>query len=59
MNALVEKNGLTYRREGDYYIPNIEIPENKPIGKYGLLRETFLNKNPPVKRGVFQFRAKP
>lgn len=45
MNALVEKNGLTYRREGDYYIPNIEIPENKPIGKYGLLRETFLKKH--------------
>ena len=44
MKALVEKNGLTYRREGDYFIPNIELPENKPIGKYGLLRETFLKK---------------
>ena len=27
-----------------YFIPNIELPENKPIGKYGLLRETFLKK---------------
>lgn len=44
MKSLVEKNGLTYRREGDYFIPNIELPENKPIGKYGLLRETFLKK---------------
>ena len=44
MKTLVEKNGLTYRREGDYFVPNIELPENKPIGKYGLLRETFLKK---------------
>lgn len=41
MKSLVEKNGLTYRRDGDYLVPNIELPENKPVGKYGLLRETF------------------
>ncbi|MBO5408114.1 MAG: TnpV protein, partial [Clostridia bacterium] len=35
---------LTYRQEGDYLIPNIELPENKTIGKYGMLRETFLKK---------------
>ncbi|MEE1351760.1 MAG: TnpV protein [Clostridia bacterium] len=35
---------LTYRQEGDYLIPNIELPENKPIGKYGMLRQTFLKK---------------
>ena len=45
MKSLVEKNGLTYRREGDYFVPNIELPENKPVGKYGLLRETFLKKH--------------
>lgn len=45
MKSLVEKNGLTYRRDGDYLVPNIELPENKPVGKYGLLRETFLKKH--------------
>ena len=42
--SIFEQMGGTYRREGDYFIPNIELPENKPIGKYGLLRETFLKK---------------
>lgn len=45
MKSLFEKNGGTFRREGDYLIPNIEVPEFKPIGKYGLLRKTFLKKH--------------
>lgn len=44
MKSLFEKLGVTYRQEGDYFVPNIELPESKPIGKYGLLRETFLKK---------------
>ena len=40
----ISENGFEYELRGDYYYPIIELPENKPIGKYGLLRETFLKK---------------
>ena len=31
---------LTYRRCGDYYLPNIGIPtaDMRPLGKYGRMR---------------------
>ena len=37
---------LTYHWEGDYQIPDLTIGEKQePIGKYGMLRRTFLRKN--------------
>ncbi|MBD8943280.1 MAG: TnpV protein [Ruminococcaceae bacterium] len=32
-----EKNGLWYEKQGDYYLPYLELPEqeNKPIGIWG------------------------
>ena len=33
---------ITYRHEGDYLLPNLEIPEAPKLGKYGLLRERYL-----------------
>ena len=36
---------LTYRQEGDYLLPNLEVPESPKIGKYGMLRRDFLQKN--------------
>lgn len=32
-----EKNGLWYEKQGDYYLPCLELPEqeNKPIGIWG------------------------
>ena len=36
---------LTYRREGDYLLPNLEAPESPKIGKYGMLRHRFLREN--------------
>ena len=35
---------LTYRKEGDYLLPNIQTPEAPKIGKYGMLRHTFLRR---------------
>lgn len=47
MKSLFEEMGGTYRREGDYLIPNIIPPEcgDEPLGKYGRLRRTFLQEH--------------
>ena len=39
---------LEYRKCGDYYIPNLVVPENMKnfkIGKYGKLRLDYLKEN--------------
>ena len=37
-------NKITYRKEGDYFIPNLSLPiqPKKQIGKYGRLRLNYL-----------------
>ena len=41
---------LTYRRCGDYDIPNISIPaeETHPLGKYGRMRLRYLREHRPL-----------
>ncbi|MCD8231130.1 MAG: TnpV protein [Clostridiales bacterium] len=38
---------LTYHRKGDYLFPNLKVAENNQqvIGKYGMLRKTYLQEN--------------
>ena len=38
---------IQYRKEGDYFIPDWEIPESqkKPLGLYGRLRKVYLEEN--------------
>ena len=38
----VMKMSLTYTKVGDYELPNLSVPESPKIGKYGMLRHTFL-----------------
>lgn len=38
METLFEKLGGTYRQEGDYLLPNIEMPESPQIGIWGQRR---------------------
>ena len=33
---------LTYRTEGDYRLPNLDVPAAPKVGKYGMLRRSFL-----------------
>ena len=33
---------ITYRKEGDYLLPNLTVSESPTLGKYGLLRRDFL-----------------
>ena len=36
---------LTYRMEGDYLLPNLTMPEAPKLGKYGMLRRSYLQKH--------------
>ncbi len=42
-----EQNGFHYTRRGDFYYPNLVYSEHKypPLGKYGMLRQTYLKEN--------------
>ena len=41
------ENGIEYVRSGDYYIPNLTVPDEETynIGKYGNLRKRFLKEH--------------
>ena len=42
---------LTYTKNGDYRIPNLKLseePESTPLGKYGMLRKTYLQEHRPI-----------
>ena len=40
---------LTYHRDGDYLFPNMGLTEQEqvPVGKYGLMRQTYLQEYRP------------
>lgn len=49
MKSIFEEPGGTYRRKGDYFIPNLELDtEDYQIGKYGHLRQGYLREHRPV-----------
>ena len=43
------ENGIEYVRNGDYYIPNLTVPDEKvyKIGKYGRMHAKFIKENRP------------
>ena len=41
---------LTYTMQGDYLIPDLEAPESPKVGKYGMLRRTYLREH---KDGIY------
>ena len=41
---------MTYTRQGDYLIPDLEAPEAPGIGKYGTMRHSYLRDH---HRGIF------
>ena len=44
-----ENNGLHYTLVGDYYIPDLKLPEeNHPIGRYGRLHREYLKQEHPA-----------
>ena len=46
----IRENGIDYILVGDYYIPDLKLPEeNRPIGKYGRLHREYLRETYPAR----------
>ena len=53
------ENGIEYVRNGDYYIPNFEVPECKyEIRKYGRLRKQHLKTKKPCQYSMLLMTGK-
>ena len=40
---------INYIRSGDYYIPDLKLPEeNRPIGKWGRMHREYLKEHHPI-----------
>ena len=50
MKSLFEEMGGTYTQVGDYFIPDLALPETEEyhIGKYGRMRRNYLKEHRPV-----------
>ena len=50
MKSVFDSMGGTYTKSGDYYIPDITLPEgsNRKFGKYGRMRHRYLKEQRPV-----------
>ena len=45
----IATNGIEYILVGDYYIPNIALPEeNRPVGKWGRMHRDYLKEHRPI-----------
>ena len=49
MKEKFTENGIEYVRNGDYYISNLTVPDDKVynIGKYGKMHAKFIKENRP------------
>ncbi|MEY8433950.1 TnpV protein [Lachnospiraceae bacterium 48-42] len=46
----ITENGIDYILVGDYYIPDLKLPEeNRPIGRYGRLHRDYLKQEHPAR----------
>ena len=49
MKDRIEENGIAYELVGDYYIPVLELPnEKRSIGKYGRMHREYLKEYNPM-----------
>lgn len=42
MKSLFEELGGTYHQEGDYFLPDLSLPETAPVGVWGQRRRHYL-----------------
>ena len=45
---------LNYIRCGDYYIPDIRLPEeSRPIGRWGRMHRDYIKEHNPIRLTIF------
>lgn len=50
MKNTMNKNGIDYVLVGDYYIPDLNLPQEiRPIGKYGRMHREYLKECNPMR----------
>ena len=50
MKERITENGIDYVLVGDYYIPDLKLPEEeRPIGKYGRMHREYLKECHPAR----------
>ena len=49
MTTELNQNGIHYTLYGDYYLPDLELPEkaSAPLGRYGIMRKAYLEEHRP------------
>lgn len=53
------ENGIEYVRNGDYYLPNFEVPQCEyEIGQFGRLRKQYLKTNKPCRYSILLMTGK-
>ena len=49
-NEVIIENGLGYLQTGDYFIPDLKLPqENRSIGKYGRMHRDYLQEHNSIR----------
>ena len=49
-NEVIRKNELGYLQTGDYFIPDLKLPQEKrSIGKYGRMHRDYLQEHNPIR----------
>lgn len=46
--TLFEQIGGTYTQVGDFLLPDLDVHECEPIGKYGRMRKRYLKEHHPI-----------
>ncbi len=55
----ITENGIDYILVGDYYIPDLKLPEeNRPIGRYGRLHREYLKQEHPARYSLLILTGK-
>ena len=50
MENKMKNNSIEYVLAGDYYIPDLKLPnEERTIGKYGRMHRDYLEEHPPLR----------
>lgn len=49
MKERITENGIDYVLVGDYYIPDLKLPEeHRPIGRFGRMHRDYLREHKPM-----------